>query len=60
MEEGGRMAFQGGFIFRRLALVGTVQKYNGWLRLLTTGQSWRPFEVVSSCNRHGPAAGPAR
>lgn len=54
------MAFQGGFIFRRLALVGTVQKYNGWLRLLTTGQSWRPFEVVSSCNRHGPAAGPAR
>jgi hypothetical protein len=60
MKEGSRMAFQGGFICRPVALVGTVQKDNGRLRMLTAGQSWRPFDVVSSCNRHGPAAGPAR
>lgn len=78
------MAIQGGFIRRRVALVGAVrapvlaacglafaagssavingcdQKYNSRLRVLTAGQSWRPFEVASSCNRHGPAVRPAR
>lgn len=40
------MAFQGGFNLR--------------LSMLTAGQSSRPFEVASFCNRHRPATRSAR
>lgn len=39
---------------------GRYQKLSGRLRVLTAGQSWWPFEVGGSGNRHGPAVRPAR
>lgn len=39
---------------------GCYEKYDGRLRVLAAGQRWRPFEVTSSCDRHGPAVRLAR